>query len=295
VTYRNAGTAQIGGLHVKTDCGCYAASISARQLAPGETGTLSVRFRTLTFSGPIQKTIALAYEANGPQQARLTLKLNVAGGVVVTPGRLHFGEILAGTAPAGTVAVVWNEAVGRPFEILAVDVGGQPIQTRVEPFAEPDRPGWKGWRIHFRFEEAPPRGVYSKRATVRTTHPDQRRVAIPLTAHVVGKVWIQTHRLYLGLVPKGESRSAWVQFRPFSKEIDLGTVSAKARGGVLQTAIEPHFGPGGPSQKLRVTVPASAPAGALDDVIELRTQVPGEEVTLVEVRGRVFEPAGGGR
>jgi hypothetical protein len=62
---------------------------------------------------------------------------------------------------------------------------------------------------------------------------------------------------------------------------------------VLKVAIEDGFGPRGPIRKLKVTVPANAPAGSLDDIIELHTQVPGEEITEIGVRGRVFVPRAG--
>jgi hypothetical protein len=241
----------------------------------------------------VSKTLRLAYrEADEVREAALRLKLNVVGGVVVHPGRLHFGEVLRGSKPSGTVSIVWHEGIGRPFEIRLVEVGKEPLETRVEPFQDPKRPQWKGWRVHFEFREPPPRGVYSKRAVVTTTHPDTEQVMIPLTAHVVGKVWVQKHRIHLGLVPRGREKSASVTFRPFRPGIELGKVSARSRRGILRTAIEPSFGPSGPGHRLRVTVPADAPLGPLDDVVELRTQVPGEEVTEIHVRGRVYAKRG---
>lgn len=293
VAYRNTGTTILTNIHVKTDCGCYAAAVSRRELEPGEAGQLAVRFRTLTFSGPVAKTLRLAYrEGNALREAPLRMKLDVVGGVVVNPGRLHFGEVLAGTKPEGTVTVVWYEGIGRPFEIRLVEVGAEPLDTRVTAFRDPTRPKWRGWQVHFRFREPPPRGVYSKRAVVTTTHPDTPKVMIPLTAHVVGKVWIQKHRIHLGLVQRGKAKSASITFRPFKPDIDLGRVTARSRRGVLQTAIVPSFGPSGPAQRLRVTVPADSPLGPIDDVIELRTQVPGEEITEIRVVGRVYEKRG---
>jgi Protein of unknown function (DUF1573) len=292
ITYRNAGTTPIREIRVRTDCGCYAASISHVELAPGETGTIRIRFRTLTFSGTLEKKVRLVYDDGQPRKATLKLKLNIFGGVVLEPGRLHFGEVLRGTRPAEDIAVLWYEGVGRPFEIRSVDVAGEPIATRSEPFTHPKNPRWRGWKIHFQFEKPPARGVYSRRAVVMTTSKDTPRVIVPMTAHVVGKVWVQTHRLHLGLVPQGETRSAELTFRPFDDTIQLGTVTARSRRGVLKATIEQGMGSRGPTTRLRVTAPADAPAGSLDDVVELRTQVPGEEVTEIEVRGRVYKKTG---
>jgi len=293
IAYRNAGLATIHKLRVKADCSCYAATVSTPELAPGARGTLSVRFRTLTFNGPVHKKLRLIYEDGTAHLATLTLTMKVFGGVVVSPGRMHFGDVLTGTRPQGAVQVMWYEGAGQPFEILGVDVEGEAIETRVEPHAVPEHPKWKGWLVHFRFTQPPPDGVYSKRAVIRTTLPGSARVVVPLTAHVVGKVWVQTHRIHLGLIPQGESRTAGVTFRPFDATIQLGKVSARSRKGLLQVRIEKTLGPRGPTRRLQVTVPASAPPGPIDDIVELHSEVPGEEITEIGVRGRVFVRQGG--
>ena len=140
----------------------------------------------------------------------------------------------------------------------------------------------------------------SKKVTVTTTHPSVPRVYIPLTAHVVGKVWVQTQRLYLGLVPRGTSKNASVMLRQFDKTQPLGEIQARARKGVLWVTVEDTFTPPGPgpndpprpAKRVRVTVPANAPLGPLDDEIEITTGIPGEETIVIQVRGRVFRATG---
>jgi hypothetical protein len=293
IRYRNTGKVAIRNLRVKADCSCYAASLSATDLAPEAVGTLRIRFRTLTFNGPVHKKLRLLYDDGATRHAAISLTMKVFGGVVVNPGRLHFGDVLTGSRPKGEVKVMWHAEAGQAFEILDIDVEGQPIETRVVPHSVPEFPKWKGWLVHFQFSKPPPDGVYSKRAVLKTTHPSNPRVIIPLTAHVVGKVWVQTHRVHLGLIPSGKTRTASISFRPFDPSIKLGRVSARSRKGVLKVAIEDGFGPRGPIKKLKVTVPANAPAGSLDDIIELHTQVPGEEITEIGVRGRIFVPRTG--
>lgn len=286
IGYRNAGAARITELRANVSCSCYSVALTHTDLEPGAKGTLTVRFRTHGFRGKAAKRVRLLYKDGSPRDVSLKLVLNIVGGVLVE--RLHLGEILAGTKPSGSVPLLWYDGVGKPFEIERIEIPGQPIETRVEAFA-PEKPGkFKGWRVHFVFTKPPARGVYSQKAIVTTTHPTQKRVLIPITAHVVGKVWVQTSRVYLGLVAQGTKKSAAVAFRPFKPEFKLGAVSARARKGVLQITIEDGFGSRGPVKKLRVTVPASAAPGPLDDVIELRTEVPGEELVTIEVRGRVY-------
>jgi hypothetical protein len=304
VPYTNASDRPATDIRVKSDCGCYSAAVSHRRLEPGESGTLTVRFRTLTFSGRVRKKLHLAYKLGSEtQEVPLHLELSIYGGLLLRPGRLHFGEVLRGTRPSGSLAVVYYEGVGKPFGIRGVDVAGEPIETHVEPLPvkptppTPDRPKteaerWRGWTVAFTFTKPPPPGVYSRRAVITTTSAEAPRIVVPLTAHVVGKVWVQTHRISLGLVAQGTTKTAWVNFRPFNEDIHLGTVTTRARKGTLKTSVEQAFGSRGPIRRIKIVLPDDAPAGPLRDVIELRTEVPGEEVTEIEVRGRIFERRG---
>jgi hypothetical protein len=299
VGYRNTGTKPIAKLRVKADCGCYSAALSASELAPGESGTLTVRFRTLSFRGVVVKKLNLLYDDGAPQRQVLALRLRVFGGVVIDPGRLHFGEVLEGTKPEGAVDLLWYPDAGEPFEIRNVEIPGESIETEITPYADPKHKERKGWHVHFRFTEPPRRGVYSKKAVVYLSHPRTPRVTVPLTAHVMGKVWVQSHRIHLGLIARGQTKSATVLVRHFDKETPLGEISGRSRKGVLKVTVEQTFttpGPGNPprpAKLVRVSVPADAPVGPLNDDVVIRTQVPGEEEVVVQVRGRIYKPTGG--
>ena len=295
IGYRNTSDRTIRDLRVIADCGCYAATVSSPTLAPAESGEIHIRFRTLTLSGPLTKKLQLVYEDGGPRRVEVPLSIHISRGVLVAPGRVYFGEILEGSKPEGTVKLLWYPKAGQPFKIERVEVAGEPIQTTVTPYTNPEDPDRKGWRILFRFTEPPPRGLYSKKATVHLTHPQTKTVRVALSAHVVGRVWVQSSRIHLGLVAQGEGKSATVLLRHFDKNIPLGKISGQSRKGILQVTIEDTMtegGPGGPpkpAKLLRVTVPPGAPAGALNDDIDVRTTVPGEENLVIQVRGRVYK------
>lgn len=301
VRYRNRGDAPIRGITAHAGCSCFGATLSATELAPGAAGTAHVTFRTYSFRGRVRKSLRLRYPGG---EAVLELRLDVVGGVLVS--RLYFGEVLAGTLPEGSTEVGWYVGVGHPFHVLGVKVPGQDLAVRIEPWevharvepppADPQAPRekvtYRGYRLHFRFTRPPPKGVFSAKALVRTDHPDHPLVRVPLTANVVGKVWVQTSRIYLGLIPRGHSKSASVTFRGFDASIHLGAVSAHARKGVLKVAIDDAPGGSPGARRLTVTAPADAPPGPLDDVVELHTEVPGERVVEIRVLGRIFVPEG---
>jgi hypothetical protein len=299
-TYRNDGDQPLTGIRALADCGCYDVTPSLREVPPGGAGTLKVSFRTLLFAGPLTKKIS--FRSNDPKEPDVTLHLHilVGQGVVLDPGRVYFGDVLLGDKPSMTFDVKWLDGVGRPFQVTGVEIPGHQddFQIDLAPFEKKQKLEqgteglWRGTRVTIAFKTAPPLGMFSSTALVRTDHPDYPRLAVPLTAAVSGHVWLQSRVATFGYVLQGESRRSTISIRPFSKDVDLGAVSVKVRGGKVEAKVEPDPNLPKGNYRLTVSVPETAKPGTLDDVVELHTAVKGEEVVEIAVRGEVL-PRGG--
>ncbi len=291
--YRNTGTQPLEGIRVSSGCSCFGATLSDRMLAPGAQGTLTIRFRSSAMKGTVEKPMRLLYVQGGAKAlTTLYIQAKVIAGVLVE--RAWFGEVRSGSTPSASAPLAWFHGVGTPFEIEKIEVSGPKMSTRVEPYQVGDGSTYRGFTIHFTFEEPPPKGIYSRKAVVHTTHPDHPTVLVPLNANVVGALWVQTSRIYLGLVPEGTARSASVKIKLSGKEPPpLGAVEVKARGGLLKIAVKDGFDPFvGPHKVVTVTVPADTKAGKVDDVLEVRATQAGDDVTEIQVLGRVYTPQG---
>lgn len=292
-TFTNSGTSDVSGLSAQPDCGCYGLEMSDTVLGPGESGTLRVRFRTLTFIGPLVKHAKIQYTDTTRRTLKLALKMSVEAGILLQPGRAWFGEVVEGSLPQEEIHVKYKAGRVTPFRIKSVELPpGQFAAITPAPYVDPRDSTWKGWTLALRFVRPPPKGVYSRQAIIRTDHADYPEIRVSLTATVVGKVWVQTQRLTAGLVAAGDTREMRTMIRPArGSGVTLGAVSARSRKGVLQARLEPVAGR--PEHyTLIVTVPATAKPGRLDDVVEILTEVPGERVTEVKVIGRVFKKIG---
>ncbi|MFV1958894.1 MAG: DUF1573 domain-containing protein [Planctomycetota bacterium] len=284
-TYRNSGDAPVEGIRPVGDCGCYGVAVTKERLEPGETGELSVKFRTLMFSGRVRKRLKIFTKSDPTQPSTLRLYADVVAGVILDPGRIWFGDVLVGKLPSKTVVAKWSAKAGRPFEVTSVEVPGHEFAITKKPYA---RGEWKGEAITFTFTKPPPLGIFSATALIRTNHPDYPRITLPLTANVTGRVWVQARTVYFGWVPEGKSKRTALLVRPFDDDVDLGTVTATARQGRVRVDVAPY--PRGPKGwwRLNVEVPDDAKVGKIDDVIEVHSAVPGEEITEIRVRGEVL-------
>ena len=291
--YRNTGTETLRGIRVSSGCSCFGATLSTRELAPGASGTLTIRFRSAAIKGEIDKPLRLLFlQGKGKGSTTFTIHARVIAGVLVE--RIYFGEVRSGSKPTASAPLAWFHEVGKPFKITKIEVTGPKVSTRIKPYKVGDGSTFRGYTIHVTFEEAPPKGIYSRKAVVHTDHPEYPTVLIPMHANVVGSVWVQTSRVYLGLVPEGEERSATVKIKATGKDAPpLRTLEVKARGGVLKTSVADGFDPFvGPHKVVTVTIPKGTPAGKVDDVLEVRTDASGDEVTEIQVMGRIYTPQG---
>lgn len=288
-TYTNTSDAAVEGIGARGECGCNALKLSRKTLGPGESGELEVEFSTLTLGGHMTKRVHLFSKDHTRGEALIVLKIAIVEGLILRPPAVTYGTVLKGTTPSKAFYLKWYEGHGKPFEVTSVEVPGFEFESTVTPYTNSRDARWGGWRVELRFKEPPPLGMFSAEVLVRTTDEDRPRLTLPLSANVSGRIWMQSRTLSFGAFPQGKPRTASLKFRPLRKEIELGEVKAVARKGKVTVEVKPDplHGKNG-VWRLYATVVDDVEPGSLDDeVIELHTEVEGEEVTLVKVRGFV--------
>lgn len=91
--FQNSGDEVLEIGQVRTSCGCTAALLSARRLAPGEIGELKVRFNSQGFRGKIHKTITV--DTNDPEQSSVIFNLHgmITLELYATLERVNWGRV----------------------------------------------------------------------------------------------------------------------------------------------------------------------------------------------------------
>jgi hypothetical protein len=283
IVVTNAGDAVLHVKDVRADCGCSTTRLAVRELAPGAAAPIDVVFHTFTMNGRLTKRLHVHSDDPDRPVAELLLRVDVSAGIVLEPGRFYFGPVLAGQAPSMDVVLRWKEEVGRPFSITSMEAPGMDLQFTKKPF---DEPPWHGFRVTAKFRKPPAVGTVSGTALIRTDDPDYPRIDAAVTAFVSGKVWLDQRSVSLGMVPPGADREVMVGCRALSPDVDLGTVTAKSKEGLVEVRVVP----GGKSDWLvGIRVPTDAKPGRLSDVVLVSSSIPGEPPAEIAVSGRVLE------
>ncbi len=151
-SFENRGKGMLLIDSVKTSCGCTAALATSKQLAPGESGRIGVKFRSRGFKGKVKKKVYV--ESNDPKNPRLTLVLTgkVNRDIDVTPTFVRIGKLAVGATTTQTVCV--QSELGTPFRILELSAtspnvhlsevreaegGGYEFDVTAGPVDEPGR------------------------------------------------------------------------------------------------------------------------------------------------------------
>ncbi|MDT8419084.1 MAG: DUF1573 domain-containing protein [Desulfuromonadales bacterium] len=103
--FRNVGDDVLVIDSVHSSCGCTAALLSAKRIAPGDTGEIRTNFDSSNFRDAVTKTITMT--TNDPENS--TVRFQLQGQVIqelsLTPARIGFGTLAPGAKVEETVII----------------------------------------------------------------------------------------------------------------------------------------------------------------------------------------------
>ena len=103
--FSNSGDETLVVDRVKSSCGCTAALLSAKEIAPGEEGEISTTFDSSRFRGNIRKTVTLYTNAPQQQTARFTLSGQVEPELAAEPAKVALTALPPGETTATEVTL----------------------------------------------------------------------------------------------------------------------------------------------------------------------------------------------
>ena len=281
----NVGTEPV---HVTAsgECTCAQATASKQTLEPGESGTIDLTFRTFTFVGKLKKHVRVMSDDADAPDVTIDVAVDVSAGMLIEPANFYFNTALVGASPTASVKVRYREGVGRPFRIKDVNVTGTGVADVVfasKPFV--DDP-WKGYEITMTFRAPPPIGPVRGDALIHTDDPDYASLKCQVGGNISGRVYLAQERTSVGMPPEGKEVVLKIGCRGFDDTIDIGVVTARSRKSVV-AAKAVHDASDAKLWTIEITLPGTTPPGAVDDVVEVTTEVKGEEHLEINVGGTV--------
>jgi hypothetical protein len=283
-TLTNDGDGPLAVNDVRGDCGCIATAMKHRTLAPGASEKIVVTYHTHMVAGRHTKHVRVATDDPETPNVALEVTVDVSGGVLLDPAHFYFALSLVGSSPAPRAVAKWKPGVGQPFRVTRVDVEGVDMVAETKEWEAKD---FKGWEIELRFRKPPPIGQISGKAVIHTDSPETPSISALIGGQITGRVWIAQRQASVGAVTHGKGATLRIPVRAFNASIALGEVTARSRRGrVAAKAVRD------PATRdlwnVEIRLPEDAAVGPVEDVVEITTEVEGEEIHFVEVGGIVM-------
>ena len=185
--FRNAGDAPLVIERVETSCGCTAAVLSERNLAPGKKGVLKATFDSRGYQGPVTKYIFVM--TNDPASPRT--ELQIKADVRSEPGpkidldsyNLELGLSLEGEAPTASVLISNTGQKDLRVEITHPEItffaDGKPVT-----FPLYIRPG-KERRLELRFAPQTRTGLLRDYVLIKSNDPVRTTLSVYVSRYVL--------------------------------------------------------------------------------------------------------------
>lgn len=213
---RNEGTEPLEIERVASSCGCTVTSFD-EVIPPGGTGTVTAVLESLTLTG--KGTTDLKVHSNDPYQPvqELQLHFDVVNRLAAHPGYARWRTVQGEVE--GTIGQTVWAVDGQPFEVLGVETPEPYIRADFRPATEAEQQknaSGPQWRVELTVDSLAPVGAIRGMAMVRTTHPDQPVIPIPLSGFVRPMIFVEPQEGDWGTVEMDGVERAVFSVRNFS-------------------------------------------------------------------------------
>jgi hypothetical protein len=178
-TISNDGTELLRLLKVRPDCGCTVAELADSVIAPGDSTTLRVAYRSGQDEGEQRKVVVM--ETNDPAEPRLDLLLlaYVTLDVEVSERILAFGPVHRGQTPVLTTTLKADPGVS--FTVRPPVDGREYVVWTVT--RDPET-GPQAWKLEARLRPDAPFGRFDVRVEVPLDHPKKKADRISIRGFI---------------------------------------------------------------------------------------------------------------
>ncbi len=287
---RNKGNAPLKIARVAPDCGCTVAQYD-QVIAPGESGKVHAAVDTTTLDGPTSRRIAVY--TNDPKNPvlNLTFKVEVIASLKVTPGYARY-QVVHGETETGVVRQTITAADGSEFSVVDTETPWPYLTTESRPATEEDLEDGvemddNPWIVDLVFDyNRAPVGPLAQEVVIRTDHPMQDRIVIPVSGFVRPAMWSTPSKVDFGEVKLEKPGGFTLVVQNFlAEEIEITEVTSDLEG------FEAEVLPVDEGRKftVRCTIdPDEVPKGRFDTTVKIMTNTDKAPMLEVPLRGTIL-------
>jgi hypothetical protein len=281
----NRGAGELVVRSVQPTCGCTVVAFDER-IAPGASGTIRAEVDTRDLVGSIAKSVTVLSNDPATPRLQLTVKADVRAFVVAQPSYARF--VHTQTQPESSLGLTVASPEAADFRVLEAVSPYPHLRATVREAQDAERiadaPGPQ-WRIELTLAADAPVGPLRDFLRVKTNHPRQPELEIPLSGTVRPVLHLTPGAADFGeLSLAGQAREVVLTLVNFGaspveiRGVTTDVAGAAARFEVVET---------GKRWKIVVQLGPGIAKGRVDGVLRVETSSPVLPEIEVPVTGRI--------
>lgn len=278
--FKNSGKKKLIISKVRSSCGCMAALLSDKEIPPGGTGQVEVKFDTGRRRGKQMHTVYV--HSNDPDEP--LVKLNLSGTVktyvTISPTRIYLGSIRKGKGTIKRINIFEGE---EGLKIIKTEPSSKYLFAEVFQMAS----GKGGdYEVIVALSPETPIGPIKEQITIYTNNLKRPRIEILIRGEVKGDIEIFPKSLLFGSVKKKDTPSRQVIILTRSSG-DLKI--EKVENSIQSISVQLSPLEKGKKYVLTAQLKPDMPEGSIKGVVKLYTNSADQPVIEVPVYGLVQE------
>ena len=283
---RNEGDADLAIRSVQPSCGCTVAAFD-HKVEPGKSGQVKVVIHTDGFTGAIAKAVTVYSNDSVTPRLVLTVKAEITAHVLAEPSYVRFVQTQT-MAPQTTDVTVWSPDDPK-FAITGAESKLPYVSAKVRPATDAEKVAegtGPQWRIEVSLAAEAPVGPLSDFLVVRTNHPQQETLQLPLSGVVRPVLHLSQDAARFGDISlAGQAREVVLTLVNFGDQpVEVSSVRSDAEGVSARAEVVES----GKRWRIVVALAPSMPKGKIDARLEIETTSPVIPELKVPVTGRIL-------
>ena len=185
---------------VSASCGCTTPKLTKRLIKSGETGELIAHFNTDRFQGQYSATLTVRFSQPSYAEVRVKVRGYVRSDVVVFPGRIELGSVVAEDGAEQKVQILY--AGRNDWEIVDVKTSNPDFEVELNPTHRGG--GRVNYDLMFRIKKGASEGYINDQLILVTNDRKRSTVPVMVEATVVPSISVTPTSLQLGTVHPGQ-------------------------------------------------------------------------------------------
>jgi len=217
--FKNTGNALLKITRVKKTCGCTPFTLAKKEYAPGESGTLKVKFNASTRKGSVSKSIYVHSNDRKHPKVKLAIKANIVLKIAFKPEKV---KLLLNEANAACPKITINSLDGKEFAIKKfISTNRNCITADFDPNVKATK-----FEIEPRVDTNRLKRKLAGHIKIDLTHPDCRSISIPYKALAQFNASPQSIIVRNAEPKKTVVREIWLQ-NNYKKDFTIESISSK--------------------------------------------------------------------